>query len=160
VPKAGLEPARDCSHTPLKRARLPIPPLRRGSLSLRSRPVTGSTSFRKILPAHLHRSEHQIYEALLHFDNMHLHACLYSGAGVHIPAPVPSGRVYCAPARCVQVHIRRGAGATPCRNYRGCTSASFHTPVSVPRLGGPSCVRPTPWPCRMCTYRSFPGLPI
>ncbi len=31
VPKAGLEPARDCSHTPLKRARLPIPPLRRQS---------------------------------------------------------------------------------------------------------------------------------
>ncbi len=29
VPKAGLEPARCCHHTPLKRARLPIPPLRR-----------------------------------------------------------------------------------------------------------------------------------
>ena len=28
VPKAGLEPAQDCSRTPLKRVRLPIPPLR------------------------------------------------------------------------------------------------------------------------------------
>ncbi len=28
VPKAGLEPAQPYGHTPLKRARLPIPPLR------------------------------------------------------------------------------------------------------------------------------------
>ena len=32
VPKAGLEPARDKSHHPLKMACLPIPPLRQKSL--------------------------------------------------------------------------------------------------------------------------------
>lgn len=34
VPKAGLEPARDKSHCPLKTACLPIPPLRRLVLRL------------------------------------------------------------------------------------------------------------------------------
>lgn len=34
VPKAGLEPAQDFSHTPLKRACLPIPPLRHAGANI------------------------------------------------------------------------------------------------------------------------------
>ena len=34
VPKAGLEPARSCEHTPLKRACLPISPLRHSKFQL------------------------------------------------------------------------------------------------------------------------------
>jgi site-specific DNA recombinase len=36
VLKAGVEPAQDCSHTPLKRARLPIPPLQLEAANIKS----------------------------------------------------------------------------------------------------------------------------
>ena len=56
VSEGGLEPPRPCGHQPLKLARLPIPPLRRGGRAYRSAAASHTRVASKVAPGRTSRS--------------------------------------------------------------------------------------------------------